>query len=115
MTTAEGGWTLVWSYGFTDYAAFNANANAVTPRPDWGNGDTTVSTTTPTSPSSPGAMPFARWKDIGSEILVTSTINNWIRCTPNPGSLVLLAQGSISCHVVNVVAAASGCTTIAPN
>src|SRR5262249_41481403 len=56
-----------------------------------------------------------RWKDIGGEILVTSTINNWIRCTPGTGSLVTLTQGSISCEVVNVVAAASGCTTIAPN
>ena len=35
MTTDGGGWTLVWGYGFTDYAGFATPANAVTPRPSW--------------------------------------------------------------------------------
>src|SRR5262249_14959722 len=31
MTTAGGGWTLVWAYGFTNYANFMGAGNAVTP------------------------------------------------------------------------------------
>ncbi len=30
-----GGWTLVYSYGFTSYNPFNTNANAVEPIPTW--------------------------------------------------------------------------------
>jgi hypothetical protein len=117
MTTSGGGWTLVYSYTFTNYGSFMANSNAVTPRPDWGyptSNGTPVSTTTPTSPIGPGgAMSFSRWRDIGSELLVTSTINNWIRCTPGAGSLVTLTQGSITCEVVNIVV--NMCTTTTPN
>jgi hypothetical protein len=107
MTTAGGGWTLVYSYTFNNYASFMANNNAVTPRPDWGypaSSGTTVSTTIPTSPSTTtGAMPFLRWRTIGTEWLVTSTINNWVRCTPGTGSLVTLTGGSITCSVERVV------------
>jgi hypothetical protein len=106
----------VWVYGFTNYAGFTNNNNAVTPRPDWGlpsSGGTPVSTTTPTSPTTPGAMPFASWQQYGSEFMVTSTINHWVACTPGAGSLVTLTQGAISCQVVKVVAAQ--CTTTAPN
>ncbi len=35
METSAGGWTLVYSYGFTNYATFTAGSNAITPRPDW--------------------------------------------------------------------------------
>src|SRR5262245_52916124 len=53
MTVAGGGWTLVWSYGFTNYNNFTNNNNAVTPRPSWaypsGQG-TPMSTTPPASP-----------------------------------------------------------------
>src|SRR5438105_2555303 len=31
MTTAGGGWTLVYAYGFTAYATFQSGANAITP------------------------------------------------------------------------------------
>ncbi len=116
MTTAGGGWTLVWSYGFTDYPAFMNNNNAVTPIPSWSlqvNQPTPTSTTTPTSPTVAGALDFPRWQDIGSEILVTSTINHWIQCAPGTGSLVTLTPGSISCQVVRVVATV--CPTVAPN
>ena len=35
METAGGGWTLVWSYSFTNYSFFSESFNAVTPRPNW--------------------------------------------------------------------------------
>jgi hypothetical protein len=116
MTTEGGGWTLVYAYGFTNYNGFTNNNNAVTPRPDWnvavGN-STPVSTLTPTSPTTPGAMPFATWKDFGSEFLVASNIDQWYRCTPGAGSLVTLTNGSITCSVAKVVT--GQCTTNAPN
>ena len=47
----EGGWTLVWSYTFTDYANFDSGSNAVIPRPTWksSGANTRVSTTVPLS------------------------------------------------------------------
>jgi fibrinogen beta/gamma subunit family protein len=116
MRTAGGGWTLVWSYTFTNYNNFTSAGNAVTPRPSWsfasGQG-TPVSTTIPTSPSALGAMDFARWQDFGTELLVTSTINNWIDCTAGTGSLITQTPGSLACSVVRVVATA--CTDVAPD
>ena len=35
METDGGGWTLVWSYSFTNYSHFNSKSNAITPRPNW--------------------------------------------------------------------------------
>jgi fibrinogen beta/gamma subunit family protein len=116
MTTAGGGWTLVWAYTFTNYGNFTNSNNAITPRPSWtysSSSGTTVSTTIPMSPDTPNAMDFALWKDFGTEILVTSTINHWIRCTAGTGSLVTRTQGSLTCEVVQVVP--NKCTTTAPN
>jgi hypothetical protein len=116
MTTAGGGWTLVWVYAFTSYDNFTNSGNAVTPRPSWSYSSsqgTAISTTTPTSPAMLGAMDFALWKDFGSELLVTSTINHSIDCTPGTGSLVTQTSGSLVCQVVKVVA--NKCTTTAPN
>ena len=115
MTTAGGGWTLVWSYGFTDYQSFNANDNAVTLIPSWGfqSSGAQVSTTIPTSPTVTNAMPFAQWGSIGSEFLVTSNINHWLDCMPGTGSLVTLANGSVTCTIVKLVATA--CTTTVPD
>jgi hypothetical protein len=116
MTTAGGGWTLVYSYGFTNYNAFTRPSNAVTPRPDWGvpgSSGTPISTTTPTSPTTRGAMPYATWQLIGSEVLLTSNINNWIRCTAGTGSLVTMTDGTVTCDVIKVLT--SSCTTVAPD
>ena len=33
METHRGGWTLVYSYTFTNYSSFNSSSNTVTPRP----------------------------------------------------------------------------------
>jgi len=116
MRTAGGGWTLVWSYTFTNYNNFTSSNNAVTPRPSWsfasGKG-TQVSTTTPTSPAELGALDFAHWQDFGTEILVTSTINHWVDCTAGTGSLVTQTSGSLVCSVARVVA--STCATVAPD
>ena len=49
QTTEGGGWTLVYSYRFTDPKHFNHGSNAVTPRPSWpSDGDVPVSKTIPT-------------------------------------------------------------------
>ena len=115
MTTAGGGWMLVWSYTFTNYGNFSNSNNAITPRPDWGiptSQSTPVSTVLPTSPTMQTAMPFVQWRSFGSEFLVTSNINHWIRCTPVTGSLVTMTAGSVSCEVVKPIA--SQCTTAAP-
>lgn len=115
MTTAGGGWTLVWSYAFTNYGNFTNSSNAITPRPNWavpGGNSVPISTTTPTDPSQPGAMDQAQWKTFGTQFLVTSNINHWISCTPGTGSFVTMTSGSVTCQVVKVIAAK--CTTNAP-
>ena len=35
METSDGGFTLVYSYGFTNYTFFKDISNAVTPVPNW--------------------------------------------------------------------------------
>jgi hypothetical protein len=115
MTTASGGWTLVWVYGFTNYASFTNGTNAVTPRPTWGipaAGGTPTSTTIPLAPTTPGALDFAQWAAVGSTLLVKSNINHWITCAPGVGSLVSKTPGSMTCSIVQLVATA--CTAVVP-
>ena len=47
--TEGGGWTLVYSYTFTDFKHFASSSNAVTPCPNWDPkfGNTPISTKTP--------------------------------------------------------------------
>ena len=49
METSSGGWTLVYSYTFTDYKSFGSDSNAVTPRPNWpaATANVPISTTPP--------------------------------------------------------------------
>jgi len=116
QVTAGGGWTLVWVYGFTNYAQFTNGTNAVTPRPTWniptGAGTTPTSTTVPTNPTSLGALDFARWASLGDEILATSDINHWVKCQPNGGSIVAKTEGTVTCQLVKAVATV--CTTTVP-
>jgi hypothetical protein len=116
MDTDGGGWTLVWVYGFTDYAQFNFGDNAVTPMPTWGipssGSRTPTSTTVPTAPTTQGALDFARWSSLGTDFLVVSNINHVVACSAGTGSLVTLTQGSVSCTVVMNVAPA--CQNQAP-
>ena len=103
--TDGGGWTLVWSYSFTDYKNFGSVSNAVTPRPTWtANGvNTRVSATVPLSETHNEAMDFALWRTIGNQVLIKSNINNWIACQEGSGSIVRQKAGSLSCKLVKQV------------
>ena len=103
--TAGGGWTLVWSYTFTDYKNFKSASNAVTPRPTWtfSGGNTRVSTTVPLSETHYEAMDFALWRTIGNQTLIKSNINNWIVCKEGTGSIVRQKGGSLNCKLVKQV------------
>lgn len=113
MTTAGGGWTLVWVYRFT--ANLDYGPAAVVPRPTWNqptSNGTATSATPPTSPTNAGAIEFALWAQIGSEFLVDSTINSTFACTPNVGSLVTLTHGSVNC--TRLKAADPNCANVLP-
>ena len=103
--TDGGGWTLVWSYTFTDYSSFKSDKNAVTPRPTWiaSSASTRVSTTVPLSETHYEAMDFALWRTIGNQALIKSNINNWIACKEGSGSIVRLRAGSLSCKLIKQV------------
>ena len=104
MTTAGGGWTLVYAYTFTAYAAFTSGANAVTPIPSWPVNATfpsvPVSTTAPTSLTDYAALDYARWPELGGSFLVLSTISDGLVCDEAGGSLVNGVSGAISCSKV---------------
>ena len=103
--TDGGGWTLVYSYTFTDYSSFTSSGNAVTPRPSWSasSANVRVSTTVPLSETHYEAMDFSLWRSIGKEFLIKSNINNWIACKEGSGSIVQQKQGSIACKLVRQV------------
>ena len=113
--TDGGGWTLVWSYTFTDYSSFTSGTNAVTPRPTWtaSGANTRVSTTVPLSETHYEAMNFALWRTIGKEFLIKSNINNWIACKEGTGSIVQQKAGSITCKLVKQVS--QQCAGVLPN
>jgi hypothetical protein len=115
METHGGGWTLVYSYTFTNYNSFTSASNAVTPRPNWpaGGANVPISTTPPLSESSLGAVDWNLWKNIGKELMIKSNINHWIVCQPNGGSLVTKTVGLTSCQNIRNVATA--CSGVAPN
>ena len=106
METHGGGWTLVYSYTFTNYNSFTSSSNAVTPRPNWPSpyANVPISTTPPLNESSFGAVDWNVWKDIGKEFMVKSNINDWIVCQPSGGSIVTNKQGSLSCRNIKNVA-----------
>lgn len=117
MTTDGGGWTLVYAYKFTNYASFTNGSNAITPRPTWPYTSTEksvpTSTTPPLSETQPGAIDFARWGELGTNFLVTSTIDHTLSCKPMGGSLVTATNGPVECAIVKQVA--SGCTSVPMN
>ena len=105
MDTEQGGWTLVWSYTFTNYSHFTDISNAITPRPNWPADpavDVPISTTPPLNETDYNAMNFFQWKQlaIGMEILIKSNINNWLKCFMLSGSLVDLQEGFVICRIV---------------
>ena len=96
----------MWSYHFTDYSNFKSRSNAITPRPNWQvekETDVNISTTVPLSETQYDAMNFSLWKNIGSDVLIKSNINNWMTCKPGRGSLVEWVAGSMACHLVKAV------------
>ena len=111
METHGGGWTLVYSYAFTNYSSFSTSSNAVTPRPNWpaSKANVPISTTPPLNESSLGAIEWNIWKEIGKEFMVKSNINDWIVCQPSNGSIVTKKEGPINCqNIKNVATACSG-------
>ena len=115
METHGGGWTLVYSYTFTNYNNFDSRSNAVTPRPNWlaSGAKVPISTTPPLNESSLGAVDWNLWKNIGKELMVKSNINDWIVCQPNGESLVTKKDGSMICQNIRNVATA--CNGVAPH
>lgn len=101
--TDGGGWTLVWTYTFTDPTNFESFNNAITPLPSWNGGrncDSPVSRTPPRDESSTGAMEFNLWSSIGSTFLIKSNIINWMSCSSLRGSFVEGISGSINCRLI---------------
>ena len=115
MKTHGGGWTLVYSYTFTNYNNFSSGSNAVTPRPNWpaSDADVPISTTPPLNESSLGAVNWTLWKNIGEEFMVKCNINNWIVCQPDSGSIVEKKGTLISCQ--NIKKVTTACKDGAPN
>ena len=106
METDGGGWTLVWSYTFTNYVNFTDGSNAITPRPNWPvqpDVDVAISTNPPFNETHYNALNFSLWKKLGSHVLIKSNINNWLKCDPRTGSLVDWKRGSVSCQIVKRV------------
>ncbi|XP_078384834.1 uncharacterized protein LOC144667318 [Oculina patagonica] len=103
--TDGGGWTLVWSYTFTDYQHFWTSNNAVTPRPNWPvwSADVPISTTPPANETDYNAIEFPLWRQFGKEFLIKSNINNWLVCSPDTGSLVEWQDGDVICKIVKRV------------
>ena len=116
METDGGGWTLVYNYGFTNYASFSVGSNAVSLRPNWtaSHADVPISDTPPLGDNSTGALPYRLWGDISKgQFLVKSNINNWLSCNDSTGALVNGKANSISCKIVKVES--SVCANIVPS
>ena len=114
MVTQGGGWTLVYKYTFTNYSNYSEETNAITPRPDWSASAADVPISTqPPSLDNLGAISYQYWKDIGADFLITSSINDWIVCSPIDASIVYEHDGYIDC--VNILSVAPDCEGIAPD
>ena len=115
MATHGGGWTLVYSYTFTNYNSFRSRDNAVTPHPNWPapGANVQISTTPPLDESLLGAVNWTLWKNIGQEFMIKSNINDWIVCQPGNGSIVDEKEGSLSCR--NIKDVATACNGVEPN
>ena len=117
METDGGGWTLVWSYSFTNYSFFRESFNAVTPRPNWNvkaEADVPISSDPPLHETDYNAMNFSLWKQLGRQVLIKSNINNWLVCHPGTGSLVDWQDGDINCRIIKYVTATCR-ETLAPS
>jgi len=115
MTSAGGGWTLVYAYGFTNFSAFNNGSNAVDVVPTWDitpDDSVPTSTTVPLSLAESGAMEFALWGELGTSFLVRTNISNSVACEEAGGSLVQIIDGNIECSMVETLTRT--CTDVLP-
>ena len=107
MDTDGGGWTLVWSYSFTNYSHFKDDSNAITSKPNWlvTNGvNVPISTISPLNETDYNTMNFSLWKQLGRQFLIKSNINNWLVCHPGDDSLVDWQKGDVNCTITKFVA-----------
>lgn len=84
---------------------FDDQRNYLSPSPNWHYQPTNkpISTTAPLDESELGSMLFELWKEISGEFLMKNTINNWLHCVPNGGSLVEMIEGPVLCNVTKVI------------
>ncbi|XP_029194904.2 uncharacterized protein LOC114960656 [Acropora millepora] len=108
METDGGGWTLVYSYIFTNFRSFRSGSNSLTPRPNWPVSDLyaniPISTEAPKSETDLNSLDFKLWKKLGHEFMVKSNINHHIACKEGTGSLVEFKQGSLNCRIIKNIA-----------
>ena len=86
---------------------FNSGYNFLSPSPNWfyqpTNPNYPISTTPPRDENELGSLEFGLWKEIGNELLIKNTVNNWLICSENGGSLVELRNGPLSCNRTKIV------------
>ena len=85
---------------------FDDGFNHITPSPNWPvyqPPNLPVSTTSPLSEDETGAMNFSNWREIGTDFLIKSNINNWISCSESGGSLVTQTEGGLTCNIEQVI------------
>lgn len=84
---------------------FDASTNYLSPSPNWDYQptDLPISTTPPLAESDMGSVNFELWREIGQSVLIKNTLNNWVTCDPNGGSLVDMRTGPMLCNVTKVI------------
>ena len=86
---------------------FKSGYNFLSPSPNWvyqpTNPNHPISTTPPQDENELGSMDFEMWKEIGNELLIKSTVNNWLICSENGGSLVEMRNGPLNCNKTKIV------------
>ena len=91
--------------------------NHISPSPNWPVNqppDPPVSTSAPLSEDVTGALNFNLWKEIGTDFLVKSNINNWISCSEDGGSFVSQKDGGLNCKVQKIIVPGN-CDQVKPN
>ena len=102
MDTNGGGWTLVWSYSFTNCSHFRDDSNAISLIPNLPATNKVFSYLHNSSVRWNRPI-FRLWKQLGRQILIKSSINNWLVCHPVTGSLVDLQKGNVNFRITKYV------------
>ena len=82
--------------------------NAVTSTPSWPVDDSIdemslVSFDPPNDLVRYGASNFSVWQSTGEEFMIKSSVNNWLACVSNTGSLVRYEEGSVTCRLIRSI------------